>query len=332
MGKRKQSGIETVASMPWPAGVLLGLIGYITIRYGIGWYLGAAQTQVLAGVGRAADGGFYAPIAWVLLVGCWIAALASFIGRTGRRKLLDSQTGIDSLRRMSWQQFELLAGEAFRRQGYAVEETGLGGTDGGIDLFLRKDGQTTLVQCKQWQNRQVGVKVVREMYGLLLHHRAAAVKIVALGNYTPDARRFAQGKPVELIHGGELIATVRSLQTTKARTIGPMDSPLALCGSMVVGLLMIGVISSSTATVPPPVILPPVTATPAVSRLPVATQHAAQPNPPSASYHSATPVPQQQAVIYASDSQNDAQLREWKKRNAESMKILDKTTKSMPLR
>lgn len=92
---------------------------------------------------------------------------------------------------MSWRQFEQLAGEAFRRQGYAVEETGLGGADGGIDLKLRKDGKTTLVQCKQWQNRQVGVTVVREMYGLLMHHNAAAVKIVALGNYTPDAWNFA---------------------------------------------------------------------------------------------------------------------------------------------
>jgi restriction system protein len=37
-------------------------------------------------------------------------------------------------------------------------------------------------------------------------------------------------------------------------------------------------------------------------------------------------------VIYASEEQNDAELREWKKRNAESMKILRKTTKEMPLR
>ena len=321
-----------MASMPWWVGITLGLFGYIAIRHGIGWYFASNHSQLLSGIRNDGITGVYAPLAWALLIGCWSAAIASFVGRVRRRKLLDSQTGIDSLRQMSWQQFELLAGEAFRRQGYAVQETGLGGADGGIDLFLRKDGQTTLVQCKQWQNRQVGVKVVREMYGLLLHHQAAAVKIVALGNYTPDARRFAQGKPIKLIYGGELIATVRSLQTTKARTIGPMDSPLALCGSMVVGLLMIGVISSSTATVPPPVILPPVTARPAVSRLPVATQYAAQPNPLPAPYHSATPVPQQQAVIYASDSQNDAQLREWKKRNAESMKILDKTTKSMPLR
>jgi restriction system protein len=42
--------------------------------------------------------------------------------------------------------------------------------------------------------------------------------------------------------------------------------------------------------------------------------------------------PRRQAAIYASDSQDNAQLREWKKRNAESMKILEKTTKEMPLR
>jgi restriction system protein len=34
-----------------------------------------------------------------------------------RRNLLDSQTGIASIGAMSWQDFEFLVGEAFRRQG-----------------------------------------------------------------------------------------------------------------------------------------------------------------------------------------------------------------------
>ena len=321
MAKRKQSGIEIVASMPWPAGIVLGLIGYIAIRHGIGWYLAAAHTQLLAGVGHAADDGYYAPIGWVLLVGCWLAALVSFIGRARRHKLLDSQTGIDSLRQISWRQFEQLSGEAFRRQGYAIEETGLGGADGGIDLILRKDGQTTLVQCKQWQNRQVGVKVVREMYGLLLHHQAADVKIVALGDYTPDAHRFAQGKPIELIHGGALISSVRSLQTMKARATAPMDSALALSGSMVASLLVIAVFSSATATRTPTAITQPVASQPAVQPISAPTRRS-----------EATTRPNPQTVISLSESQNDAQLRDWKKRNAESMKILEKTTKEMPLR
>ncbi len=237
--------------------------------------------------------------------------------------MLDSQTGIDSLRRMSWRQFEQLAGEAFRRQGYAVEETGLGGADGGIDLILRKGGKTTLVQCKQWQNWQVGVKVVREMYGLLMHHQAAAVKIVALGDYTSEARHFAHGKPIELIHGGELIATVRELQTGKARATHPLDTPLALGGSIVASLLLIAGLSPSTASTPQ---ARPIVTSPAVF------QPTPRPKPPPIPHRSPAPTPRTQPVIYASDSQNDAELREWKKRNAESMKILEKTTKEMSLR
>jgi restriction system protein len=302
-------------------GVLLGLIGCLAIRYGIGLYAGGHSDPLFAGIAKDARDGMLAPLAWMLLVGCWIGALASFFNRGKRRRLLDSQTGIDSLRRMSWRQFEQLAGEAFRRQGYTIEETGLGGADGGIDLVLRKNGKTTLVQCKQWQNRQVGVKVVREMYGLLVHHKAASVKIVALGDYTPDAHRFAQGKPIELIHGGELIATVRKLQTGKARTTHPLDTPLAFGGSMIASLLLIAALSSSTTTAPPPAVAAP-----------VAIQAAYRPQSPYIPRPAVAPTPQAQATIYASESQNDAELREWKKRNAESMRILEKTTKEMPLR
>lgn len=321
MGKRKQSGIDMVASMPWPAGILLGLIGYIAIRYGIGWYFGATGNLYLSGLGKLATTGIYAPLGWMLMVVCWIGAIASFIGRTRRRKLLDSQTDINSLSQMSWQQFEQLTGEAFRRQGYAVGETGLGGADGGIDLILRKNGQTTLVQCKQWRSRQIGVSVVREMYGVLMHEGAHAVKIVALGSYTSDASRFTEGKPIELIHGEELIATVRSLQTRKTHATGPMDSPLALIGSMVAILLMIAVRSSVTAIGPTPLIRPSAAIQPAAYAIPTPVPRPTPTSPPHA-----------QAMIYVSDSQNAAQLHEWKKRNAESMKILEQTTKEMPLR
>ena len=321
MAKRTKGGFEQIAAMPWWLGILIGLIGYVVIRHGIGWYLASSHSPVLSGMGRMLANGAYAPFAWMLLIACWLAALASFIGRGRRRQLLDNQTGIDSLRQMTWRQFEQLTGEAFRRQGSTIEETGLGGADGGIDLILRKNGQTTLVQCKQWQNRQVGVKVVREMYGLLVHHKAAAVKIVALGDYTPDAHRFAQGKPIELIHGGELIATVRSLQTTKVRATGPMDTPLALGGSMVACLLVIAALSPSPASAPP-----------TIAPVPAAIQTPDQPAPLPIPRPAMATASRTQPANYASELQNDAEMREWKRRNAESMKILEKTTKEMPLR
>jgi len=222
MAKRKEGGIELLASMPWPIGFVLGIVAYIVIRYGIGWYMSTVNNPVWQAMGRQLSAGAYAPFAWIALIICWIAALVSFMGSRRRRHLLEKQTGLDSLRAMSWREFEMLVGEAFRRQGYTIQETGLGGADGGIDLILRKDGKTTLVQCKQWKTQRVDVKVVREMFGLLAHHGAAAVKIVAIGDYTADAQRFAQGKPIELIHGEALLAMVREVQTptlTKATTV-----------------------------------------------------------------------------------------------------------------
>lgn len=165
MAKRRESGIGAISSLPWPIGIALGLVAYIGIRYGIGWMLASSAHPMTAAVGRQAQAGIYAPFAWLALGASWFGALISYLKQRQRRRLLDTQTGLDSLSAISWRQFEMLVGEAFRRQGYTVHETGLGGADGGIDLLLKKAGSTTLVQCKQWRSRQVNVNVVREMYG-----------------------------------------------------------------------------------------------------------------------------------------------------------------------
>ena len=212
MARRNQGGFDLIASAPWPVGVVLGIVAYVAVRYGISWYLASSNNMFLAPIGKAANGGATTILAWTLLWICWVAAFASFIARRQRGRLLETQTGLDSLRAMNWKQFEMLVGEAFRRQGYRIEETGLGGADGGIDLRLSKNGKSTLVQCKQWRSQRVDVKIVREMYGLLAHHGADAVKIVAVGDFTPDAQRFAQGKPIELIHGEALLALIRDVQ------------------------------------------------------------------------------------------------------------------------
>jgi|SRR6185437_9432135 len=215
MARRKQGGFDLIAAMPWPVGIVLGILAYMGVRFGFSLLAAHTSNPIfsrLAATSQNSDG--YKILAWMALGVCWITALVSFIGRQKRKRLLETQTGLDSMRAMNWREFEMLVGEAFRRQGYRIEETGLGGADGGIDLRLSKNGKTTLVQCKQWRSRHVDVKIVREMAGLLAHHGADAVKIVAIGDFTPDAQRFAQGKPIELIHGEALLALVRGVQET----------------------------------------------------------------------------------------------------------------------
>lgn len=92
---------------------------------------------------------------WIFACLFLILAPVAFFNASRRRKLLISQTGIASIRAMSWQDFELLVGEAFRRQDCGVEERGGSAADGGVDLVLRKDGKTTVVLCKRWRDAQV---------------------------------------------------------------------------------------------------------------------------------------------------------------------------------
>ncbi|WDK00482.1 restriction endonuclease [Xanthomonas campestris] len=216
MGRRKkQSGFEALAALPWPVGFVMGIAAYLVVRYGIAWWFSHQSGMLSQGFAQQSTG-MFAPLAWTLLGVCWLAALFSYLRTRSRRRFLETRTTLESLAAGGWRQFEQLVGEAFRRQGYSVEETGLGGADGGIDLILRKDGRRTLVQCKQWKRQQVGVSVVREMFGLLAHHQAHAVKIACIGTYTKDAERFAKGKPIELIGGEQLLDMIRAVQQQAA--------------------------------------------------------------------------------------------------------------------
>ncbi|MDR6094428.1 restriction endonuclease [Stenotrophomonas sp. SORGH_AS_0321] len=219
-----KSGFEVLAELPWPVGIVAGVVGFIAIQQVVPWWLTRQNGPLAVGLG-AQLANILAPLAWLLLGLCWAAALASCLGSRRRRRLLDTRDSLDSLAAGSWAQFEQLVGEAFRRHGYTVEETGLGGPDGGIDLILRKQGQKVLVQCKQWRSRQIGVSVVREMAGLLAHHCADAVKIVCIGTFTRDAEAFAAGKPIELISGEALLGMIRAVQKPAANRVEPQLEP-----------------------------------------------------------------------------------------------------------
>lgn len=113
--------------------------------------------------------------------------------------------GISAIKQMSWQDFERLCGQYFKQKGYKVEMCGLGGADGGMDLLLRKRGKITLVQCKHWKAR-VGVTTVREMFGIMHAQDMDGVIIVALSGFTREAKLWAEGKPIKLMGGRDLLS------------------------------------------------------------------------------------------------------------------------------
>jgi restriction system protein len=152
-----------------------------------------------------------------LAILCLVAAAVSAIKQLSRRRLLDHQKDLQSIKDLSWREFEQLVGEAYRRQGYFVEETGGGGADGGVDLVLRGNGETILVQCKQWRVQQIGVDKVRELYGVMTAEKANRGILVTSGHFTNDAKSFKVGKPLTLVDGPALATLVRDVRTQSAR-------------------------------------------------------------------------------------------------------------------
>ena len=113
-----------------------------------------------------------------------------------------------SLDDLSWQEFELLVGELFRRQGYTVQMCSGDGADGGVDLRVTRNDHATLVQCKHWRVYRVGPAPVRELFGVMVSERANRAVLLTTGRFTQDAVAFAQGKPLELIDGKRLAELV----------------------------------------------------------------------------------------------------------------------------
>jgi restriction system protein len=232
MSRKKSSGIEDVmgivALMPWWAGVALGVLSYVLLHR-------VAATQVIA-TGQPGQLGLMATqMVWKSFasIGQYILPLICFAGagmsawrrreRTGLVENVVHSKSADVLDGMTWKQFEVLVGEAFRLQGYSVVETGGGGADGGVDLVLTRSGEKFLVQCKQWKAFKVGVDVVRELYGVMAAKGAAGGFVVTSGRFTAEANAFASGRNVKLIDGPKLHGQLQQAQA--ARSTGAASAP-----------------------------------------------------------------------------------------------------------
>jgi restriction system protein len=120
---------------------------------------------------------------------------------------------------LTWSQFERLIAEFYRRKGAAVATRGGSMADGGVDLSVTyPKGERLIVQCKHWKSRHVGVKPLRELWGVLQDERADGAIFVTSGSFTAEALAFAHGKQLELIDGPKLRGMMAEVRRTQAPT------------------------------------------------------------------------------------------------------------------
>lgn len=221
--RTRQGGAEAfmdlVAMLPWWAGVAAALVSYFMLhRLAVGPAPASLQPGQMTGfAGRAMVSSLAYAAQFVVPVLCLAGAFGSYFRRRTRPGLVGQVTASGSaqaLDGMSWREFELLVGEAFRMQGYTVTEQGGAQADGGVDLVLRKGKDTFLVQCKQWKAFKVGVDVIRQLYGVMAAEGAAGGFVVTSGTFTEGAQAFAHGRNLMLVDGAKLLGLIRQAKAS----------------------------------------------------------------------------------------------------------------------
>lgn len=129
-----------------------------------------------------------------------------------KKRIFFNVNDLEQLKNLSWQDFEVLTGQIMRHLKYKVQEQGGAQADGGIDLIAYKNNSKYIIQCKHWKANKIGVKIVREMFGVSIHENANGVYIFTTGDFTKEARDFAKEKKVYLVNGYQICKLISQIK------------------------------------------------------------------------------------------------------------------------
>lgn len=134
--------------------------------------------------------------------------------RFKQKSLLKRNKTLKKLKRLSWDDFELLTMELFSNMGWKVLGNQKKGADGGVDIWMQKTSFTkknisAIVQCKRYDDALVTIKVIREMYGLMHEYEASEVYVVTTSRFTKDCYSFTEEKKITLIDGETLVKLIK---------------------------------------------------------------------------------------------------------------------------
>lgn len=117
------------------------------------------------------------------------------------------------LQDIEWKRFEAVAASFYEEIGLRAETLRCG-PDGGIDAKLYEKGlpdPSAIVQCKAWSSRSVGIKPVRELLGVMTHEGVPRGVLLATGDFTAEATKFAKGHPIDLVTGQAFLDLIGQL-------------------------------------------------------------------------------------------------------------------------
>jgi restriction system protein len=130
-----------------------------------------------------------------------------------------------NLMELTPQEFESLITNLFEKMGLETRLT-QPSRDGGVDCVAFDTrpifGGKVVIQAKRYKNT-VGVSAVRDLYGTTQNEGATKGILVTTSGYGQASHDFANGKPLELIDGGQLLYLLQENAGVEAKIEVPED-------------------------------------------------------------------------------------------------------------
>lgn len=111
---------------------------------------------------------------------------------------------------IEWRRFEAVCEALFAQAGFRTESQSHG-ADGGVDIWLysaNATGPAAIAQCKHWTKKPVGVKDVREFFGVMASHQLQRGTYATTSSYTADAMQFAKANGINAMDGAALLKLI----------------------------------------------------------------------------------------------------------------------------
>lgn len=134
-------------------------------------------------------------------------ATSNPLGASGpRRASWDKQVFSE----IEWRRFEALCERLFAQAGFQASSQSHG-ADGGVDIWLyskNSEGPAAVVQCKHWTGKPVGVKELREFFGVMVSKSLKRGTFATSSTFTSAAVEFARTNGINVLDGDGLLALI----------------------------------------------------------------------------------------------------------------------------
>jgi restriction system protein len=112
---------------------------------------------------------------------------------------------------IEWRRFEALVEALFQQAGFETKSQSHG-ADQGVDIWLHSRNQpgapVSIVQCKHWSGKKVGVDKMRELRGVMAAFEIKRGQYATSSSFTADALSFARENGINPLDANGLLTLI----------------------------------------------------------------------------------------------------------------------------